>query len=206
MAHGTALAGWMILLMAGPGLAQDTAPVPTLGQEQPGLVPKVYAPGLISVPHRFVHGLCLSRDGRECYFTVRTPDWSSSQIMFTHLEKGSWTQPVPLSFGRLGPSLADGDQSLYFIGQGAKVWKARRVAGAWSEPEVLPAPVNSREPAWSCQVSDLGNLWICSWRTGGLGRCDVWQIRSKEGRFTEAINPRVLNTTGFDCYPVAGPN
>jgi hypothetical protein len=201
----TRLIIWTILATAGVATA-EVLPPPYKGQEPPGLVPTVFAPGLISVPGRFVHSVCLSQDCRECYFTVRTPDWSSSQIMVTRFEAGNWTQPVPLSFGRMCPSLADGDQSLYFIGQGAKVWKARRVAHGWSEPVVLPSPVNSREPAWSCNLSSLGNLWICSWRAGGLGRCDVWQIRSKEGQFTEAVNLRDLNTPGFDCYPVAGPN
>jgi hypothetical protein len=201
----TRLIGWTILATAGFAPA-EVSPPSYMGQEPPGLVPKVFTPGVISVPGRFVHGVCLSRDCRECYFTVRTPDWSSSQIMVTRLEGGKWTQPVPLSFGRLCPSLADGDQTLYFIGQGAKVWRARRVAHGWSEPEILPSPVNSREPAWSCNLSTQGNLWICSWRQGGLGRCDVWEIRSKDGQFTEAVNLRSLNTPGFDCYPVAGPN
>jgi hypothetical protein len=182
-----------------------------MGQEPPGLVPKVFAPGLVSVPNRFVHSVCLSKDGRECYFTVRTPDWRTAQNMATRLENGKWTQPVPFTFGTLAPSLADNDQTLYFIGERAKVCRIRRTPiGSdnrwWSQQEVLPAPVNTRGPAWSCAISDLGNLWICSWRPGGAGRCDVWRIRCVNGQFTEATNLRVLNTSGFDCYPVPGPN
>ena len=202
--------GWMILVTAMTGLAAESAAVrPYMGQEAPGLVPKIFAPGLVSVPGRFEHSICLSQDGRECYFTVRSADWSSSQIMVTRLENGKWTQPVPFSFGHMCPSLADNDQSLYFIG-GAKVWRVRRSSSGsnqWQyQPEVLSAPVNVPQPAWSCHVSSLGNLWTCSWRPGGLGKCDLWRIRSVDGRFTEAQNLRTLNTSGFDCYPVPGPN
>jgi len=202
--------GWMILFTALRALAvENTAPPPYLGQEPPGLVPKVFAPGLVSAPNRFEHGICLSRDGRECYFTVRAANWSSSQIMATHLENGKWTQPVPFAFGNMCPSFADNDRSLYFIGQ-AKVGRLRRSStgsgSQWQhQAEILPAPVNSPQPAWSCHVSSLGNLWICSWRPGGSGKCDLWRIQSVNGKFTEATNLRNLNTAGFDCYPVPGP-
>jgi hypothetical protein len=200
----------MILLAAMPGIAANskTAP-PYMGEEPPGLVPKVFAQGLISGPNRFEHSICLSQDGRECYFTVRAADWSSSRIMATRLENGKWTQAVPFSLGNMCPSLADNDQTLYFIG-GAKVWRLRRFqsgSGQWQyQPELLPAPVNVPQPAWSCHVSSLGNLWTCSWRPGGLGKCDLWRIRAADGRFTEAQNLSHLNTPGFDCYPVPGPN
>jgi hypothetical protein len=202
--------GWMLLVTALPGLAAEIAAVsPYMGQEPPGLIPKVFAPGLISAPNRFEHSICLSKDGRECYFTVRAADWSSSKIMATRIEKGKWTEPVPLSFGNMCPSLADDDQTLYFIG-GANVWRVRRSrAGSgtqWQyQPEILPAPANS-PPTWSCHISSLGNMWVCSWRPGGLGRCDLWRIRSVDGQFTEATDLRSLNTSGPDCYPVPGPN
>jgi hypothetical protein len=207
----TRMIGWMILFPSLTSLAADsTTSQVYMGQEPPGLVPKVFAPGLVSAPKRFEHSLCLSQDGRECYFTVRAADWSSSQIMATRLEKDQWTNPVPFSFGNMCPSLADNDQTLYFI-RGAKVWRVHRSkTGSGSEwqyqPEILPAPVNVPQPAWSCQISSLGNLWTCSWRPGGLGKCDLWRIKAADGRFAEAQNLRNLNTPGFDCYPVSGPN
>ncbi len=201
----------MVVFVALRSLAAELVIVPAyMGEEPPGLVAKVFAPGLISTSNRFVHSICLSKDGRECYFTVRAANWSSSQIMVTRFEKGRWAQPAVFSYG-MGPSLADNDQSLYCIGSGGRIWKTRRSlpnskAGWKYPPEQLPAPVGSPKPAWSCHVSDLGNLWICSWRDGGLGHCDLWRIRSAAGRFTVDENLRNLNTEGFDCYPVPGPN
>jgi hypothetical protein len=184
-----------------------------MGQEPPGLVPKIFAPGLVSVPGRFEHSICLSKDGRECYVTVRTADWSRAQIMIMRFEKGKWTQPTAFLYGNMGPSLEDNDQTLYFIGLGGRTWRTHRsTTGSNTQwqypPELLPAPVNlPQQASWSCHISSLGNLWICSWREGGLGKCDLWRLRSAGGgKFTDPENLRNLNTMGFDCYPVPGPN
>jgi hypothetical protein len=118
------------------------------GLEPPGLVPKVFAPGVISLPGRYEHDICFSKDGRECYFTVRNAAWTVHKIMVTYYEKEKWIQPVRASFSddaSLCPSLADNDESMYFSRCGG-VWKAQRTtAGSgtsqgWSPPKPLPAP------------------------------------------------------------------
>jgi hypothetical protein len=70
----------------------------------------------------------------------------------------------------------------------------------------MPAPIGPHQGDWGCHISSLGNLWFCSWRPGGLGKCDLWFARSVDKQFKEAINLRDLNTSTFDCYPVPGPN
>jgi len=201
--------GWMMLFAALPGLAaDDAAPAPYMGQEPPGLVPKVFAPGLVSLPNRYENEICLSKDGRECYFTVRNAAWTVYQVYETHYSNGQWTIPAVASFSdgqSLSPSLEDNDQSLYF-GRGGHIWKAHRVAQGWSQPEAVPAPISSAQNDWSCHISSLGNAWICSWRTGGVGQCDLWRVRFADGQFTEAVDLRGLNTTASDCSPVPGPN
>jgi hypothetical protein len=206
---------WMVLFMALPALAvENTAPAPYIGQEPPGLVPKVFAPGLISFPNRYEHDICFSKDMRECYFTIRNAKWTFHEIMVTHYEKGRWTQPVPASFSdnaSLCPSLADNDQSMYFSRSGG-IWKTERSKSGsvtnrwWSQPKPLPAPISPPRGEWGCHISSIGNLWFCSWRPGGLGKCDLWFARSVDNQFKEAINLRGLNTSTFDCGPVPGPN
>jgi hypothetical protein len=205
----TSMIGWMILLVASPALATDgtTAP-PYMGQEPPGVMPKVFAPGIISLPNRCENGLCLSRDGRECYFTVRNAAWTVYEIMVTRYENGQWTTPVRASFSdgqSLGPSLADDDQTLYF-GRNRHIYRARRETLGWSQPEAVPAPISSAQDEWSCCISSLGNAWICSHRSGGAGVCDLWRIRPVEGQFSEVVNLRNLNTSANDCSPMPGPD
>ena len=206
--------GWMILFTSLTSLAADstTAP-PYMGQEPPGLTPKVFAPGLISLPNRCEHGLSLSKDGRECYLAIRAANWSSSQIMVMCYENGQWTTPVQAAFSdsqSICPSLADNDQSLYFS-RSLDIWRVRRSptgsgTQGWSQPEIVGSPASSPQAEYSCHISSLGNLWTCSWRMGGVGGCDVWRVSSKEGQFAEATNLRTLNASASDCQPVPGPN
>jgi hypothetical protein len=179
-----------------------------MGQEPPGVVPKVFAPGIISLANRCEHGLCFNKDGQECYFTVRAANWSSAQIMVTRIENGQWTIPVQAPFSNnqsMCPSLADNDQSLYFS-RSVDIYRVHRTAEGWSQPELVAAPASSPSQEYSCHISSLGNLWTCSWRSGGVGQCDLWRIRFADGQFTEATDLFTLNTTASDCGPVPGPN
>jgi hypothetical protein len=200
---------WAVLLAAVPALAAgDTAPAPYMGQEPPGLTPKVFAPGLVSLANRCEHGLCLSKDGRECYVSVRAADWSSSQITVMRYENGQWTAPVQAAFSNsqsFCPSLADNDQTLYFS-RSVDIWRVHRTAQGWSQPELVPAPASSSSQDYSCHISSLGSLWTCSWRAGGVGGCDVWRISFADGQFREAADIRIVNATADDCQPVPGPN
>ena len=148
-------------------------PPPYMGQEPPGLVPKVFAPGFISLPNRFEHNICFSKDGRECYFVTRASNWSSYQIMVTRYESGQWTTPARASFTNnqsLCPSLSDDDQYLYFSRSPASIYRVTRTADGWSNPTRVGSPVSSSSNDWSCHVSNLGNMWTCSWRSGGVGQ------------------------------------
>ncbi len=192
-----------------PSVAADSNTAPLyLGQEPPGRTPKIFAPGLVSAPKRFEGSICLSQDGRECYFRVRAANWSTSQIMVTRFENGQWSSPAlaPFSTGRSScPSLADNDQTLYFC-RDLDICRVRRTTQGWSQPEALAAPANSPKEEFSCHVSSLGNLWTCSWRPDGVGKCDLWRVKSADGKFNEAQNLRNLNTPELDCSPVPGPN
>jgi hypothetical protein len=211
----TGLIRWLILSMSLPCTAADnTVPPPYMGQEPPGLTPKVFAPGLVSLPNRYEHGLCLSQDGRECYVVVRTADWSSSQILVMRYENGQWTSPVVAPFSNTQsfcPSLADNDQTLYFS-RSVDIWRVRRTLtgsgtwSSWSQPEIVASPASSSSQDYSCHISTLGHLWTCSWRSGGVGGCDVWRVSFADGQFKEATDIRTVNASADDCQPVPGPN
>jgi hypothetical protein len=204
--------GWLIWAMVASSVAlEKDVPSLYMGQEPPGITPKVFAPGTICLPDRGEGNICFTKDGRECYFEAVSP--AGKHIMVVRYEDGRWSTPVKTSFSDgkcFGPSLADKDQSLYFIRERYTICKVHRTGQGRSEPEVVTAPVNLDPPNaqsnLSCHVSSLGNMWICSWRPGGLGQCDLWRIRSEGGRFTEAANQLSLNSNASDCTAVPGPD
>ena len=178
------------------------------GLTPPGSTPEIFAPGIISLPGRYEQDICLSKDGGECYFTVRSANWSVAQIMVTRYENGQWTTPAAASFSdnmSMSPCLADNDQTLYFSRSG-DIWKTVRIPTGWSSPVKMAAPVSSPQDDWSCHISNLGNLWLCSNRTGGAGYDDVWRLQYADGNFVNPTNISIMNSPYPDENPVTGPN
>lgn len=185
-----------------------------LGQEPPGFVPEVFAPGIFSLDNRYEHNIAFSPDGNECYFAVRTANWSSSRIMVTEYQNGQWTTARQASFSNsysLCPSLSPDGTTLFFssnrgsVGKQA-IWQCTRTEQGWSAPREMVRQVSSTDDEWSCHLSDLGNMFVCSWRPGGSGGCDGWRIPQTEDQFRQAENLRPLNTTSNDCGIVPGPD
>lgn len=186
-----------------------------MGQAPPGLIPQIFAPGVISQSNRYENNIAFSPDGRECYFTVRTASWSSSWIMGTACEDGAWTTPRTASFSNnrsLCPSFSPDGKQLFFsanrntAGSQAIFQCTRTGEGTWSAPVEMVRHVSSTANEWSCHLSDLGNMFVCSWRSGGQGGCDGWRIPSLEGKFQAAENLSIMNTGSGDCGVTPGPD
>ena len=52
----------------------------------------------------------------------------------------------------------------------------RKENGSWSEPILLKNEINSTSYEFSCHPSNLGSMFVCSWRAGEVGGCDSWRI------------------------------
>jgi hypothetical protein len=207
---------WMILLAALPGLAAaDAAPAPYMGQEPPGLVPKIFAPGFISLADRRESFITFTPDGNECYFTVHQTEWAPYWIMMTVYRDGAWTTPQRAPFTNdvsLCPSISPDGSRLFFCShrdnaKGHGVWQCLRTAeGDWSTPVEMDRQISSGSMEFSCHLSDKGNMFVCSWRAGGQGGCDGWRIPYVDGRFQQAENLTALNSSVGDCCFVPGPH
>ncbi len=97
---------------------------------------------------------------------------------------------------------------------------ARRVGNDWSEPEILPYPLNinknladagnqelkgSQENVWtSCPFirGDGKRLYFASNRKGGYGGVDIWIADIAGGRFNNIRNAgKDINTAGDELFP-----
>ena len=89
---------------------------PYLGQEPPGLTPKVFAPGFISNALTSDYACTFSPDGKEFYFT-RANEITQTIMVSKELEDG-WTNPEPVSFssgyGAHEPHLTINNKTIYF--------------------------------------------------------------------------------------------
>jgi hypothetical protein len=126
-----------------------------LGQEPPGLKPKVFAPGIVSTRGNFEFSFTISPDGRELYFNRR-----GSGLMGCRYEEDGWTAPQEPDFlsGRPGafePHISpDGER--FFFGDGPTIWVATRTGSGWGEPQqVMPGMYATTTHDGTIYVTDI---------------------------------------------------
>ena len=184
-----------------------------LGQTPPGDSAILFAPGLISLENRNESMITFSPDGKECYFTQHHKAWNWCLVKKVAFNGETWDTLGKASFSNhytMCPSISsDGKQIFFASGRDSamSVFQCLKTEqGNWTEPVKLDNEVNSDSYEYSCHLSNLGTMYVCSWRSGGVGGCDGWRIPSKNGKFGKAENLGTLNSTVGDCIWAPGPN
>jgi len=121
------------------------------GQKPPGLIPEIFAPGIVSVDGRYEYGITFSPELDEVYFTADIKDLGTN-IYFSKIANGKWSIPIRanLTEDRMGaemePHLTNNGERIYFVAfnsGGYKIWFVTRLDGNWSKAEMLDSPINS---------------------------------------------------------------
>ena len=147
---------FLIFLIFNNCSQQDDFPVlkgPYLGQKPPGLVPEIFAPGIVSTSGFNERDVTFSSDGKELYFTQwpKEGDW---KIMCMRQENGEWTEPRSASFsGEYDEAEAfftPDERKIFFISNRPKakngnpetweIWYVERNGKGWGTPRILGSP------------------------------------------------------------------
>lgn len=134
-------------------------------------------------------------DGRELYFMRSDRSFGRYRLLMSRCENGAWSAPVPSPFA--GPAAAqeadpyvsaDGRRLYYVSSRGSTdpddldIWRVERSAdGLWSEPQRLPAPINSTASELLPREDADGALYFGSSRPGGPGLTDIYVGRPRSG-------------------------
>lgn len=173
----------------------------------PGNNPEIFAPGIISLNNRFETYPTLSPDGNEMFFTVVNAGWSHGKILHSQKINGSWTEPDTASFSRNNyinwESLISPDGKRQFFASNRPpssdidIWMVERTAdNTWSDPFRLNDPVNSDAEDGSACVSNNGNLYFKSRRSGGIGGSWLYRAKLKESSYSEVESLGNIIKTG----------
>ncbi|MDP2874758.1 MAG: hypothetical protein Q8O00_01155 [Holophaga sp.] len=184
---------------------------PYLGQKSPGLMPTLFAPGVVSTG-LYERDLTVTSDGTELYFTVMG---GYSVILRCVQVKGRWEGPevVPFSGGPVvmdaEPALSPDGKRLYFLSTRPKdgsapkagwvnqdLWVVDRTPQGWSEPRNLGEPVNTDAEEFYPSITHDGTIYFTRGREKEKVS-EVWRARWDGARFTKAERlPDIINGGG----------
>ncbi|MGD8537298.1 MAG: hypothetical protein PVI66_01125 [Candidatus Aminicenantes bacterium] len=192
---------------------------PYLGQNPPGMIPEIFAPGIISTEHS-ERIAAFTPDGKELFYAL----WGAPHGVILHLREvnGHWTKPEVAPFsgcyqGEFTMS-SDGNTIMFssnspFTKRGKPqddyyCWIVKRTENGWGEPKPFGPLINSTESfAGYPTIAENGNLYFFSDRAGGKGNDDIWMSECIEGLYTEPVNlGDAINTVGFDVDPFIAPD
>jgi Tol biopolymer transport system component len=169
---------------------------PYLGQQPPGQVPQLFAPGIVSTGMDDLNAV-FSADGSEFYFAVKVPVRGRHVILTMRQERGRWSAPTVLPFsGRYNdadPALSPDGRTLYFASSRPltpggpekdwDIWAVDRTASGWGEPRRLDAPVNSEAMEVYPSLTANGTLYFSSGRPLGASTGGVYRAVPVEGAY-----------------------
>jgi hypothetical protein len=176
---------------------------PYFGQKPPGLVPEMFAPGLVSTEHHDDGPPAFSPDGKECFFRVNGQFDGANRpgvIFETREENGRWIEPRPAFFtGDDSVGLVrwsrDG-RRLFFSSRrpitgtaraaAPNLWVIERAGPGWTEPRHVPLPLGERKLE-GFDVAPDGTLFAALRDAAGAG---IFQL---EFTGSEYQAPRALD-------------
>ncbi|MEM9056598.1 MAG: exo-alpha-sialidase [Pseudomonadota bacterium] len=186
-------------------LAQTPAPPtgPLLGQDPPGNVPELFAPGLISTEGARELNAVFSPDMRIFMFTREIDGVFKMHFSFRNAQD-EWTAPKLVAPSLTYPGHADvdmsfapGGQRLYFISKRPLPGHALETYNIWysdRSPEGLLPPValgphinGAPHELYPWAVGD-GSLYFTTERADSLGERDSYRARFRGGRFDAPVN------------------
>ena len=130
---------------------------------------------------------CISADGKELYFVRYSRTYESTDIYYSQLYQGKWTNPKPITIANskgneMSPFMHPDGNTLYFASDGIPgmggydIFMCKKLPrGEWSDPVNLGYPINSENNEISFVVSTDGKTaYISTDRDGGMGGYDIY--------------------------------
>ena len=181
-----------ILAMSSKSYGQDEFPIlegPYLGQKPPGLVPEVFAPGIVSIDERYDGAVSFSPELNEIYFGANNED-QKTHIYFSKLEGNRWTPIKRTDFTNgekeeeIHPFVAPDGKRIYFVALKSdltenEIWYVNRQENSWSKAIKLDSPVNDDQVLFP-NVARNGKLYYFN-----LSKGKTYSASGENGDFSD---------------------
>ncbi len=160
--------------------------------------------------------IAISKDNKEIYFTLQSPNGEVSRILYSKKIKNKWSKPQLTPFssshGDIEPFLTNDDLRLYFASnrplndsipksKDYDIWYVARKNRneSWSKPINLGLPINTDKDEFYPSIAKNGNLYFTSENEKALGKDDIFVSYWKNNLFTEPENlGEAINSEGYE--------
>ncbi len=163
-----------------------------------------------------VRDFCISKDGKEAFVTIQSPNQEISQLAYITKENNAWSAPQLLpfcdEFMYLEPFLSYDNNRLYFASdrplnatstkkKDFDIWYVDRANAhaPWSAPKNLGLPVNSELDEFYPSVSKNHNLYFTMVSPDGFGKDDIYVSTWENGSYSKpVILDANINSEGYE--------
>ena len=176
-----------------------------LGQKPPGVIPEIFAPGIISIKGRGENGISFSPDLDEIYFSAMKKG-ENDVIYISKLEDNKWTTPKKANFTKgkeakeMHSFITPDGKRIYFTAYsedakgdstGTKIWYVDRFDNGWSDAVKLDSPINDGDAFFLNQAKngDLYYFNLAKWRT--------YYAPNKNGKYPEVREVGIIGIHAF---------
>ena len=192
-----------------------------LGQKEPGLIPKVFAPNFISTEES-EFGSVFNADKTAFYYGVDVN--GKAEIRYSELNRDLWSDPKTiLSHERYGyndPFLSPDESRLYFISKMAldgsgdlkdyDIWYVESVKDGWSSPINAGPNINSDGNEYYISFTKDGTMYFSSNVNAPEERkgsdYDVYYSKFIDGEFQKAVSlGDSINTQAYEADVFVDP-
>lgn len=163
------------------------------GQKPPGLIPEIFAPGVISINGRYEHGISFSPDLDEIYFSANKKDEEAS-IYFSKLKDKKWTPIKKANFTKgkmsseMHPFVSISNEKIYFAANGPgddKIWYVNRLEGSWDDAIQLDSPINDDKVFYPNQTNNGDLIYF------NLSKGKTYYAPNSNGKFPEVLEMEI---------------
>ncbi|AUP81707.1 hypothetical protein C1H87_20025 [Flavivirga eckloniae] len=193
-----------------------------MGQPDPGLTPKLFAPNFISTEEQ-EFGSYFNSNGTEFYFGVDTD--GKSEIRYSKLIGDKWSKPKTiLSHDRYGfndPFLSNDENRLYFISKRAldglgepkdvDIWYVQKDKNGWSEPINTGTNINTNGDEYYISFTHDGTMYFSSdghaTEKGKETNHDIYYSKFIDGEFQKPVAlDNSINTEAYEADVFISPD
>jgi glyoxylase-like metal-dependent hydrolase (beta-lactamase superfamily II) len=176
------------------------------GQSKPGIMPEVFALGIISTDKNEHGSVVFASDLKEAYWTPIFFDPPRTTILFSQNRNGIWTEPRPVWFSDKYidgvPAITKDGRRMYFtsfrpahqdgLPKHRNIWFSERINKSWSEPMLVGDGISSGYEGMQVSVSDDGTLFFISARNNDPGKVESYHVYYSEWDNGKHAHPVLL--------------